>query len=150
MIRKARLKDAKAIAELNNGFAGAGLMLYRRQSHIAKSIRDYFVVDLDKKIVGCVSLHLYSEKLAEIKALAVDASMQKQGWGKKLVEKCIDEAVNLGIPKIFALTYAPGLFEKLGFTRVDKEQLPEKIWKECILCKKYEKCDEICVVRDLT
>ena len=96
--------------------------------------------------MGCVALHLYNEALAEIKALAVDKIRQKQGWGRELIKMCLDEANNLEIPRVFALTYVPGLFEKFGFKKADKATLPEKIWKECIQCKKYEYCDEICMI----
>ena len=146
MIRKAKLKDAKAIADLVNFHAEQGRMLFRRTKEVAENIRDYFVVEAEGKIVGCVALHLYNENLSEIKALAVDPHQQKKGYGRMMLEKCMEEARNLEIPRIFALTYVPGLFEKFGFKKADKATLPEKIWKECIQCKKYEDCDEIRVI----
>ena len=70
--------------------------------------------------------------------------------GTKLVETCISEAIVLGIPRVFALTYKPDFFEKLGFVRVDKSQLPHKIWTDCLKCSKFPDCDEVALVSDLS
>ncbi|MFC1517798.1 N-acetyltransferase [Candidatus Margulisiibacteriota bacterium] len=145
MIRKAKLKDAGMIAALIKVYADEQKMLHRKRKDVAENIRDYFVVDINKNIIGCVALHLYNENLSEIKALAVDKKFLKQDWGKRLIEKCLEEAINLEIPKIFALTYIPDFFKKYGFKKMDKAELPEKIWKECMECKKYNNCDEICM-----
>ena len=62
--------------------------------------------------------------------------------GKQLVQVCLNEARELGLPSIFALTYVPDFFEKLGFHRIDKAELPRKIWTECINCPKFPDCGE--------
>ncbi len=67
---------------------------------------------------------------------------QGKGYGKLLVETCLQDARDLGLPKVFALTYVPDFFEKLGFALVDKSTLPHKIWSECINCPKFPDCGE--------
>ena len=71
------------------------------------------------------------------------------GVGRALVQTCLDEARELGLKKVFALTYKPGFFTKLGFAEIDKSQLPQKIWRDCIKCVKFPECDEIAVSIEL-
>ena len=55
----------------------------------------------------------------------------------------------MGVKRVFALTYEPEFFEKLGFERVDKAVLPHKIWTDCVKCVKFPDCDEIALVKEL-
>lgn len=149
MIRKARTNDALAIYTLINDYAKEGVLLPRSLNAIYENIRDFWVYEDDGKIVGCCALHVVWEDLAEIKSLAVKKEHTKKGIGFQLVEKCLQEAKELGIKKVFALTYAAGFFEKFGFSVVDKSTLPHKVWGECINCIKFPSCDEIAVILDL-
>lgn len=141
-IRKARITDVAAMQKLINGFADRGEMLHRSLNDLYENIRDFYVVEMDGSVLGCCALHVSWGDLAEVKALVVADELQRQGWGKRLVEQCLSDACVLSIPKVFTLTYKPGFFEKLGFTRIDKNDLPRKIWSECINCPKYPDCGE--------
>jgi amino-acid N-acetyltransferase len=66
-----------------------------------------------------------------------------------LVEVCIEEAKQLNIPRIFLLTYQDMFFTKCGFILVDKKELPQKIWSDCIRCPKFPECDEIAMIRHI-
>lgn len=143
MIRKAKVKDAKQIFQILQEFALKGFLLPRSLNSIYENIRDFYVYEENGKIKAVVSLHVYWEDLAEIKSLAVKEDVQKKGIGKKLVEKCIEDAKDLGIKRVFALTYVPQFFEKLGFKIVDKSEFPQKVWTECIHCVKFNQCDEV-------
>jgi amino-acid N-acetyltransferase len=66
-----------------------------------------------------------------------------------LVTAVVDQARQLGLPRVFALTLEPGFFQKLGFTVVTKEALPMKVWSDCARCPKQQECDEIALVRSL-
>jgi amino-acid N-acetyltransferase len=125
-----------------NHFAANGKMLPRSLSEIYENIRDYFVVRENDEVVACVALHVNWEDLAEVKSIAVTEDYQKHGVGEKLVESCLDEAKELGIPTVFCLTYVPDFFVKCGFELVDKKELPHKVWGECYRCPKFPDCDE--------
>lgn len=144
-IRRASLADTEILHELVNKYAGQGLMLPRPRSMLYENIRDFIVVETEKGIVGAGALHIMWKDLAEIRALAVREDMFKKGVGRKIVNCCLKEAEELGIPKVFTLTYQPGFFQKMGFVVVDKENMPQKVWKECIDCPKFPNCDEICM-----
>ncbi len=145
MIRKARITDAKDIQNLINQYAAQNLMLPRSLNEIYDNIRDFYVAENDGKIVGCGALHVSWEDLAEVKSLAVDEAYQKKGIGRKIVEKCLKEAKDLGIKRVFALTLVPDFFKKIGFNNIHKKKLPQKVWSECINCIKFTECDEIAV-----
>jgi amino-acid N-acetyltransferase len=71
------------------------------------------------------------------------------GIGKTLVKRCLKEAKELGLKRVFALTYNPEFFKKLGFVNIDKSSLPQKIWGDCLRCHKFPECDEHAVIKHL-
>ncbi len=144
------MSDAEAICELVNHHAERGLMLHRSLESIYESIRDFLVCSRDGRIVGCVALSMSWSDLGEIRSLAVAPDHQGQGIGRELVAKALEDGRALGLARIFALTYEPAFFSRLGFKTVDKEALPTKVWRDCIHCPKADACDEIAMVLDLT
>jgi len=142
-VEKAKIADAPQMHKLINDFADQGEMLPRALSEIYENIRDYFVLRDSDNVLACVALHVSWSDLAEIKSLAVAEGRWGQGIGASLVKTCIDEARELGIPTIFCLTYKPDFFERLGFGRIDKSELPRKVWGECYRCPKFPDCDEV-------
>jgi amino-acid N-acetyltransferase len=149
LIRKATVKDAKDIFGILQRFAIEGVLLPRSLNSIYENIRDFYVYEENGKIAGIGSLHIFWEDLAEIKSLAVLPEYQGKGIGKKIVKECIKEAKQLGIKKVFALTYVPDFFQKLGFKTVDKSEFPQKVWTECIHCVKFNECKEIPVMLEI-
>jgi amino-acid N-acetyltransferase len=145
-IEKARISDATQMHELINYFADKGEMLPRPLSEIYENIRDYFVVRQGERIIACAALHVMWSDLAEIKSVAVAEGSQRQGIGDQLVEACLKEAKRLGMPTVFCLTYKPTFFERLGFSQLDKMELPHKVWGECYRCPKFPNCDEVALI----
>lgn len=151
MIRKARMSDVKGIHDLIAEYARKGDMLPRSLADIYENLRDYFVfLGEDGELVGSAAIHIMWEDLAEVRSLAVREGKMRRGVGTQLVESCISEAIMLGIDRVFALTYKPGFFEKLGFHTVDKAELPQKIWTDCLKCSKFPDCDEVALVADFS
>ena len=143
MIRKATIADVRAIHKLLMTYASAGMMLSRSLSDLYEAIRDFYVWEEQGEVAGTVCLHICWEDLAEVRSLAVDNAYEGRGIGRKLVEACLDEARQIGLKKVFALTYQEAFFGKLGFTVIEKSELPHKIWGDCIKCPKFPECDEI-------
>ena len=151
MIRKARMSDVKGIHGLIAEYARKGDMLPRSLADIYENLRDYFVyLGDDGELVGSAAIHIMWEDLAEVRSLAVREGKMRRGVGTQLVESCISEAIMLGIDRVFALTYKPEFFEKLGFHTVDKSELPQKIWSDCLKCSKFPDCDEVALVADFS
>lgn len=148
-IRQANPKDVFEIQQLINSYVQEGKLLPRSLSDLYEDIRDFVVAELKGRVIGCCALHIVWKDLAEVKSLAVDKEMIKQGIGTKLVEEVINVARELEIDKIFVLTYTPDFFRQLGFKLVDKSTLPHKVWGECIKCVHFPHCDEEALVYEI-
>jgi amino-acid N-acetyltransferase len=149
MIRKALIPDVREIHRLLLDYARDGLLLSRSLAELYESLRDFYVYEVDGKVVGTAALNICWEDLAELRSLAVHPEYNGRGVGRELVQACIDEARRLGIRRVFALTYKRVFFEKLGFAVIEKSQLPHKIWGDCMKCAKFPDCDEIALSIDL-
>ena len=150
ILRKATIEEVEKIYKLINGFASKDEMLPRSLSELYENIRDFYVFMEDTQLIGCAALHIFWKDLAEIKSLAVRGSHQRRGIGRKLVLACMQEAKELRIAKMFVLTYSPEFFEKCGFCRIEKAELPQKIWSECVKCHKFPDCGEIPLIIDIS
>ena len=126
------------LEDVNNG-----RIIFRSSDEMANAIRSYTLAKDDKEVVAFVALHIYTPNLAEVRSLIVDKKYRGKGIGKELVLKTLQEAKKLGLSTLFALTYEPHFFEKIGFVQTPNEDLPEhKIWADCIKCKHFPICDE--------
>ncbi|MDR3580902.1 MAG: N-acetyltransferase [Oryzomonas sp.] len=149
MIRKAQINDVKEIQKLLMKYAGQGDMLSRSLSELYESLRDFFVSADDGTLLGTAALHIVWDDLAEVRSVAVAEEVGRKGIGSQLVQACISEARQIGLKRIFCLTYKPEFFAKLGFRLVDKSELPHKVWGDCIKCVKFPDCDENAMILDL-
>ena len=140
-IRPARMSDVKEIHSILQHFASKGMLLGRSMSSLYDQLRDFIVFDQDG-IQGVCALHICWENLAEIRSLAVTEQHQGKGIGQQLVHSCLDEARSLEIGQVFTLTYQVAFFKKLNFTDIEKNDLPHKIWSDCLQCPKFPDCDE--------
>lgn len=140
-----------AIQELIRTFAERKLMIRRSLGELYESIREFLVAtDGDGRVIGCVALHVFWEDLAELKCLAVSESAHGQGVGRTLVEACWDAARELEIKTVFTLTYVAEFFEKCGYHKIDKADLPHKIWNECVRCPLFPNCNEVALIRSVS
>lgn len=151
MIRKATIKDIKPIHSLLQQYGRKGELLPRPLSVLYDHVRDFWIYedDKDSDVLGCCALQFCWDDLAEIRSLAVHPDYVGQRIGSKLVEKVLSEAKSFNIQKVFALTYRPGFFARFGFDRIDRSELPIKIWADCIMCIKFPDCDEIAMMKEI-
>lgn len=147
LIRKARLHDVKAIHQILMGCAAEGLLLPRSFTQLYSHLRDFFVLDEGGEVVGCSALSIIWEELAEVRSLAIRPEWRGKGLGRDLVEACTAEARDLGVARLFALTYQVPFFERLGFEQVSKDILPQKVWTDCVHCPNYPDCNEVAVLK---
>jgi amino-acid N-acetyltransferase len=146
VFRPARPSDVPALGLLIARFAEQKLMLPRPTGELYETVRDFIVAE-DGGLVGCVALHIDTGAIAELKSLAVTEARQRQGIGHGLVARGLATAAELGLERVFCLTYQIDFFAKQGFTRVDRSRLPEKVWSECIRCHRFLDCDEVAMWR---
>jgi amino-acid N-acetyltransferase len=128
-------------------------MLPRSFSQVIEKVRDFTVAVEEtnpQPLKGVVALHVVGEDLAEVRSLAVEEALQGQGVGKKLLQYCLEDAKELHLQRVFTLTYQTEFFTKLGFAKVEKLTLPQKIWGDCVHCAKFSDCDEIAMLLNIT
>lgn len=147
--RQAQPKDVEPLYNMIESYARQGIMLPRSRALLERRIADFVVAEVDGKVVGCGSLCRLGEELVEIRSLGIAEGYKGRGLGSMLVEQLVIEARKLSIPKIMALTYEVSFFLKNGFTVVNKEIFPEKVWTDCVNCAKQHACDEIAVLKIL-
>jgi amino-acid N-acetyltransferase len=146
-IRKASMADVPELLRIINGYAARGIMLPRTEFEMAENLRDFTVVTAGGRLAGCGALHFYTPQMAEIRSLAVSSDFQGCGAGRKIVQALELEARDFGLAGVFAFTYIPRFFDKLGFREIDRGELPLKAWKDCLRCPKFSCCDETAVIK---
>ena len=148
-MRKAKIADSEKIQKTVNFYAKKDLMLPLSLNEVYERLRDFSVYEEEGEVIGCVALHISWSGLAEVRSLAVSEKRQGKGIGKSLLSAAIEEAKTLEIPRIFTLTYIPSFFERYGFKKIDKAELPHKIWADCLKCPKFPNCDEVALILEL-
>jgi amino-acid N-acetyltransferase len=148
--RKAKISDSKNIHALLLQTAEVGLVLPRSLPQIYANIRDFFVLHCDDgQLIGCCALSVVWDNLAEIRSLVIIPALRRKGAGRLLLEACLAEAGQLGINRVFALTYQVEFFARMRFNVVSKDVLPQKVWTDCVNCPKFPDCDEVAVLLEL-
>jgi len=151
MIRKASIKDVKAIHELLVEYGKKEELLARPLSELYDHVRDFSVYmdENNNQMIGCCAMQFCWEDLAEIRSLAVLPEHIGKNIGTKLVETVLEEAKSFSVKKVFTLTYKPDFFKQFGFVQIKRSDLPLKIWTDCIICIKFPDCDEIAMMKKL-
>ncbi|WP_338452210.1 N-acetyltransferase [Niallia oryzisoli] len=145
-IRRAKISDIDRLHELINIYSEKEILLPRTKESLYQNIFSIFVAEKDGEVVGSASITILDKELAEIRSLVVDTSALKMGIGKMLVEKIIEETKRLRIEKLISLTYQVEFFQKCGFEVTVKDNMPQKVWKDCITCPKLHNCDEVAMI----
>jgi len=145
--REALLPDAAQIHELISSYSTDGTLLPRSLAEICENVRDFVVLEDAGQVVGCGALHLYGPHLAEIRSITVNRNFQKRGGGELLVKALMAESARHEVSCICLFTRTPEFFSKLGFDVAQREDLPDKINKDCCACPRYHCCDEVAMVK---
>jgi amino-acid N-acetyltransferase len=114
-VRRANKNDLSAIQQCLEPFVTQGKILARSLKDLAEQVDEYFVAEVEGKVVGCAVLEVYSAKLSEIRSLAVNEGAQRSGIGKRLVDACIERARNENILEVMAISSNEEFFISCGF-----------------------------------
>lgn len=149
VLRKAKVSDVPEIFELIAYWAEQGRMLVRSERHLYESLRDFYVVRGEDRLLAVGALHVLSGEIGEIRGLAVSPEVKSRGLGSRLVAACEAEAIELGLPRVFAWTLEEGFFARLGYLRTTRADLPEAVSAECGVCPFQARCIEVAMVKEL-
>ena len=115
IIRAVESADLTNLAAFIEPFVREGRLLPRTTDELSDLLQNGFVAEANGRLVGFAALEIYSKKLAEIRSLAVDSSMQGQGVGSQLVNRCVERARERDVLEVMAVTSADEFFMKSGF-----------------------------------
>jgi len=148
-IRPAQVQDVENIYQLMLPYMQDKTLIERNQDDIFEHLQEFIIALKDNAIVGVSALHIYGSNLAEIRSLVVSPQARRLSIGHQLVKACEAMGKQLGVTRMFALTYIDKFFLEQGYAVVAKESLPQKVWTVCVHCPKFSHCDEIAVRKDL-
>lgn len=146
-VRKPKLTEVLAMKVLLDDAVAHGYVLPRELPELYENVRDFYVyIDDTGALGGCGALHIDMIDLAEVRSLVVREDLRGQGVGEALLAALIKEAEGLEIDRVYALTRVEPFFLRNGFNVVEKQELPYKVFKDCMRCKLFHNCDETAVV----
>ncbi len=145
--RRAMLKDVDPIYWLIKRFSPDGTLLPRSYAELSENIRDFIVVEDEDTIIGCGCLHFYGIHLTEVRSIAMDPTHQGRGGGAMLMQALLEEAEAHDVRCVCLFTRVPDFFARFGFKVATREELPDKMYKDCQKCPKLHACDEIAMYR---
>jgi amino-acid N-acetyltransferase len=131
-IRPARTSDVKEIRALVDSYAAPGQMLSKETVTLYEGVQEFVVAVLDGKIVGCGALHVLWEDLAEVRTVAVEKNLHQQGIGHQILEHIIQRAREIGVARIFCLTFQTEFFGRHGFEVIEGTPVEADVYAELL------------------
>jgi amino-acid N-acetyltransferase len=141
-VRKATVTDVPVLHTLIRQEAREHRLLARSLADLYDSLRDFWVCEIEGRVVGCAALHVVWDELGEVRSLVIEPTSRGKGLSHQLMDACRSEASELGLHRLFALTYIPDFFRRFGYLDVPKSELPHKVWADCIHCPDFPDCGE--------
>jgi amino-acid N-acetyltransferase len=149
-LRRARVEDVPGIAGVMAGYVEEGILLPRSIGELYRAVPEFHVaVNAAGKVIACAALRILWMDLGEVRSLAVTPEAQGLGLGAALVRATLDDARARGLARVIALTKEVAFFERVGFNVVERDDLPRKVWTDCVACPKRHACDEVAVEIEL-
>lgn len=145
-LRKPTVRDVPQLTALINRDL---TILPRSQHYVFTNLRDFIIAEEDGNIVGCASLHVLWENIAEVRAVTVAQGGRDNSLFRQMVYHLMEDGRKLGVQQIVVLTQNPKSFVNVGFRQVERTDVPQIVWKECINCVHFPDCTEKPVLFDL-
>ena len=132
VVRPATTRDVKSIRKLVDSYAAPGKMLSKETVTLYESVQEFIVAEQDGTLVGCGALHVLWEDLAEVRTVAVQDGLHKQGIGHQILEAIIGRARDVGVEKIFCLTFQIEFFGRHGFEVLEGTPVAPDVYAELL------------------
>jgi amino-acid N-acetyltransferase len=132
LVRPARTTDVRAIRELVDFYAPDGRLLSKATVTLFEDIQEFLVAERHGVVVGCGALHVMWEDLAEVRTVAVDPELAGQGIGSLLLSALLQRAREVGVKKVFCLTFAVPFFERHGFAEIEDTPVDHSVYEQLL------------------
>ena len=128
-IRPATTADVRAVASLVGTYAERGILLGKPLVQLFEDVQDFWVAELEGRVVGCGALHVLWEDLAEVRTVAVHPSARGRGIGHAIVSELISAATRLGVARVFVLTFEVAFFARHGFREITSTPVEPDVYE---------------------
>lgn len=135
VVRRARTSDVPGIKRLVDIYAGR-ILLEKNLVNIYESVQEFWVAELDGKVVGCGALHVLWADLGEVRTVAVDPKVKGLGVGHAVVDRLLGVARELELERLFVLTFETEFFGRHGFTEIEGTPVTAEVYEE--MCRSYD------------
>ncbi len=132
IVRRARTRDVRDIRRLIDLYATERRLLSKATVALYEDVQEFWVAADGEAVVGCGALHVMWEDLAEVRTVAVDPGYRGRKIGYRIVEALLSAAREVGVAKVFCLTFETGFFGSLGFGPIDGAPVPPKVYEELL------------------
>ena len=131
-VRPARTSDVKNIRLLVDSYAAPGQMLSKETVTLYESVQEFFIAENDGEFIGCGALHILWEDLAEVRTVAVSQNFHHQGVGHRILDAIILRAREIGVERIFCLTFQTEFFASVGFVEIHGTPVEADVYAELL------------------
>ena len=132
LIRPAKTSDIKKIRTIIDAYVSGRRLLSKETVTLFESVQEFIVAEVDAEVVGCGALHVLWEDLAEVRTVAVIESMQGKGIGHTILENILARAKEVGVKKVFCLTFETKFFGSHGFTELQGSPVEPEIYTQLL------------------
>jgi amino-acid N-acetyltransferase len=132
VLRRARTTDVAAIRRLVDLYSTDRILLSKATVTLYEDVQEFWVAELSGTVVGCGALHVMWEDLAEVRTLAVDPAVRGRGVGHTLLGRLLDVAAELGVERVFCLTFEVDFFRAHGFTVLDGTPVDAEVYEQLL------------------
>ena len=133
VIRQARTSDIKTIRTIIDEYAAGRRLLTKETVTLFESVQEFTVAEMDGKVIGCGALHVLWEYLAEVRSVAVDENIRGKGIGHAILEVLVKRASEIGVKRIFCLTFETEFFARHGFVQIEGTPVSPDVYQELLL-----------------
>ena len=132
LIRPAKTSDIKDIRKLIDEYSAGRRLLQKETETLYESVQEFTVAEKDGEVVGCGALHVLWEDLAEVRTMAVDESLRGIGVGHQILEAIVKKASDVGVKRIFCLTFETAFFARHGFIEIQGTPVDPAVYQELL------------------
>jgi amino-acid N-acetyltransferase len=132
VVRRARTSDVRGIRRLIDMYSADRVLLSKATVALYEDVQEFWVADRAGEVVGCGALHVMWEDLAEVRTLAVDPQWRGYKLGRRLVAALLEAGRELGVRRVFVLTFETGFFGSLGFVQIDGTPVPPDVYEQLL------------------
>jgi amino-acid N-acetyltransferase len=134
IIRQARTRDVREIQRLIEAYSDDRILLTKAPVALYEDVPEFWVAERtsDGRVVGCGALHVMWEDLAEVRTVAVDPSCRGQKIGHRIVAELLTVARELGVARVFVLTFQTAFFGSFGFHPIDGTPVSQAVYEELL------------------